>query len=191
MQASPAPDDLRADAARNRERVLEIARELLETGDETLPMNLIARRAGVGVGTVYRHFPTRQVLLESLAMDSFRQLLEEAKAAAEDTDPAAGLEQLLGSVLRAQLGDAGLAAVLRSSENALDETTALKTEMFAAVSGLLERARGAGAIRPDVDADSLRRLLCGFEVAVRLGPHAPGEVDAYVGILVSGLRPKR
>lgn len=188
----PAPaDDLRADAARNRERVLGVARELLEAGDETLPMNLIARRAGVGVGTVYRHFPTRQALLESLAIDGFRQLLGEAKAAAEDADPATGLERLLRSVLTAQLGDAGLAAVLRSSENACDETSVLKTEMFAVVSDLLGRARGAGAVRPDVDADSLRRLLCGLEVAVRLGPHEPGEVDAYVGILVNGLRPKR
>ena len=59
MQASPAPDDLRADAARNRERVLEVARELLETGDETLPMNLIARRAGVGVGTTRPETPPR------------------------------------------------------------------------------------------------------------------------------------
>ena len=61
-------DDLRADASRNRTRVLEVARELLESGDDSLPLNKIAKLAGVGVGTVYRHFPNRQVLLESLAL---------------------------------------------------------------------------------------------------------------------------
>lgn len=183
------PDDLRADASRNRTRVLEVARKLVEGGDETLPMNTIARLAGVGVGTVYRHFPTRQVLLESLAMGSFEQLLLEARAAAADEDPAAGLEHLLRSVLDCQLNDAGLAAVLRSSENACDKTSALKAEMFAVVSGLLERAREAGAIRPDVSADDLRRMLCGTEFAVRLGADDQGSVNLYASVLLSGLRP--
>ncbi len=191
MQSPPPADDLRADASRNRARVLEVARELLEAGEETLPMNTVARLAGVGVGTVYRHFPNRQVLLESLAMGSFERLVEEARAAADDADPAAGLERLLRSVLNCQLNDVGLAAVLRSSENACDQTSALKAEMLVVVGGLLERARQVSVIRPDVSADDLRRLLCGFEVAVRLGTRDHGELDAYVNILLSGLRTDR
>ena len=152
-------------------------------------MNTVARLAGVG--TVYRHFPNRQVLLESLAMGSFERLVEEARAAADDADPAAGLERLLRSVLKGQLNDVGLAAVLRSSENACARTSALKAEMLVVVSGLLGRARQVSAIRPDVGADDLRRLLCGFEVAVRLGTRDHGELDAYVSILLSGLRTDR
>lgn len=187
-QQSTLPDDLRADAARNRAQVLKVARELLEAGDATLPMNTIARMAGVGVGTVYRHFPTQQVLLESLAMGSFEQLLAEARAAANDDDPAAGLERLLRSALSCQLNDVGLAAVLRSSESACVQTSELKVALFAAVSQLLERARKVGAIRADVGADDLRRLLCGVEHAVRTGTTEHGETDRYLDILLRGLR---
>ena len=166
-----------------------MARELLEAGDDTLPMNTIAKRAGVGVGTVYRHFPNRQVLLESLALGSFGQLLSEAQAAADDEDPAVGLKRLLHAALTCQLQDAGLAAVLRSAESACVETSELKVTLFAAVTKLLGRAHEAGIIRPDIDADDLRRLLCGFEVAIRVGTDSPTEVERYVGILLGGLQP--
>lgn len=192
QQALPA-DDLRADALRNRTRVLEVARELLATGDDTLPLNKVAKLAGVGVGTVYRHFPNRQVLLESLALGSFEKLLFEAQAAAAEEDPAAGLKHLLHAALTCQLEDAGLAAILRSSETACVQTSELKRATAAATSRLLENAREAGAIRPDIEADDLRRLLCGFEVAVRLGMDGTtenyNEVERYVDILLSGLKP--
>jgi AcrR family transcriptional regulator len=126
-------DDLRVDAARNRAQVLEVARELLAAGDATLPMNTIARLAGVGVGTVYRHFPTRQALLESAVMGSFEQLLAEARAAAADDDPGAGLERLLRYGIRRQLSDVGLAAVLRSSESACARTSRLRADLLEAV----------------------------------------------------------
>ncbi len=191
-QALPT-DDLRADAVRNRTRVLEVARELLETGDDTLPLNKVAKLAGIGVGTVYRHFPNRQVLLESLALGSFEKLLFEAQAAADEEDPTVGLERLLRAALTYQLGDAGLAAVSRSSENACAETSELKRATAAATNRLLENAREAEVIRPDIDADDLRRLLCGFEVAVRLGVGDPAknqaEIERYTAILLSGLRP--
>lgn len=191
-QALPT-DDLRIDASRNRTRVLEVARQLLETGDDSLPLNKIAKLAGVGVGTVYRHFPDRQVLLESLALGSFEKLLIQAQAAAAEEDSAVGLERLLRAALTCQLEDAGLAAVLRSSESACTETSALKMATAVATSRLLERARQAGVIRPDLDADELRRLLCGFEVAIRLGTDDQtdnqAEIERYVGILLSGLRP--
>lgn len=189
MQQRKPPDDLRADAVRNRARIVEAARELLQTGDTALPMNTVARLAGVGVGTVYRHFPTQQVLLESLAAASLERLLEEARAAADENEAAAGLERLLRSALSGQLNDAGLGAVLRSSESACIQTSALRVALSAAVSRLLERAREAGAVRKDVGADDLRRLLCGVEHAVRTGTLDHGEVDRYLSILLRGLRP--
>ena len=183
------PEDLRVDAARNRAGVLEVARGRLAAGDATLPMNTIARLAGVGVGTVYRHFPSREALLESATMDGFERLVAEARAAADDDDPGAGLERLLRYALRRQLDDVGLAAVLRSSESALAETSQLRVELLGAVDRLLERAREAGAIRPEILADDIRRLGCGIEYAVRLGPAERDEVDLYISILLDGLRP--
>ncbi len=70
----------RSDAARNRALVLRIAREQLATGDESLPFNTLARLAGVGVGTVYRHFPTRHALLEALSAERLHDLVERGAA---------------------------------------------------------------------------------------------------------------
>ena len=183
------PDDLRADAARNRARVLAVAREQVAEGDVSLQMNTIARLAGVGVGTVYRHFPTQRALLESLAMGSFEELVDEARSAAADEDPGAGLERLLRFTLRRQLKDAGLAEVLRSSESACSRTSQLRADLFEAASRLLGRAGEAEAIRPEIRADDLRRLACGIEYAVRMGG-GQDEVDLYVGVLLDGIRPK-
>lgn len=183
-------EDLRADAARNRARVLEVAREQLAAGDATLPMNTIARLAGVGVGTVYRHFPSREALLESAAMDSLERLLAEARAAADDDDPGAGLERLLRYALRRQLDDVGLATVLRFSESACAETSRLRAELLGAVDRLLGRAREAGAIRPEIRADDLRRLGCGVVYAVRLGSGGREEIDLYISVMLDGIRPR-
>ena len=71
------------------------ARDRLRAGDTDLPMNALAKAAGVGVGTAYRHFRTRQVLLEALAAESFAALVADARAGAADPDPAAGLRRLL------------------------------------------------------------------------------------------------
>ena len=181
-------DELRADAARNRARVLEVARERLAAGDATLPMNTIARLAGVGVGTVYRHFPSRRALLESLATEGFERLLAEARAAADDDDPGMGLERLLRYGLRCQLEDAALAAVLRSSESVCARTSRLWAELFEAVGRLLGRAREAGALRPEIGADDIRCLLCGVEHAVRMGDGDADKIDRYFGVLLGGLR---
>ncbi|MEV6710079.1 TetR/AcrR family transcriptional regulator, partial [Micromonospora wenchangensis] len=116
---------LRADAARNRDRVLATARALVAEGDLSLQLNDIARRAGVGVGTVYRHFPTRRALLEALAADAFAALLDQAQTASRDDDPWAGLQRLLRSILLGQLTEPTLAEVLSTSpdEDATAPTT--------------------------------------------------------------------
>lgn len=186
---SRRPPELRSDAARNRARVLEIAAGQLADGDTSLPMNAIARLAGVGVGTVYRHFPTRQSLLESLAEASFERLVDEARSAADDPDPAAGFTRLLRFSLRCQLDDIGLATILASPEFECPQTMRLGAELMGFVTRLLDRARQAGVIRPDISADDIRRLMCGVEHAVRTGGDDPGDADRYLQVLIAGLRP--
>ncbi|WP_367131903.1 TetR/AcrR family transcriptional regulator [Saccharothrix sp. HUAS TT1] len=182
---------LRADAARNRERVLEAARSRLASGDDSLQLNAIAKLAGVGVGTVYRHFPTRHALLEALVAERFRRLVERAREVAADPDPARGLRALLRHTLDLSLADPGFAAVLESADRAGAPTSALKAELDQAVTPLLDRAREAGAVRSDVVADDVRRLLCGVEHAVRSGDDDPRYAELYLDILVAGLRPAR
>ncbi|WP_051766175.1 TetR/AcrR family transcriptional regulator [Saccharothrix syringae] len=177
---------LRADAARNRERVLEAARERLAAGDDSLQLNAIAKLAGVGVGTVYRHFPTRHALLEALVTERFRSLVDRARAAAGDDDPARGLRSLLRFALDLVTADAGFAAVLESADRAEGAAAALKSELDGAVTRLLDRAREVGAIRSDLDADDVRRLVCGVQHAVGAG----GDAGLYLDVLLGGLRPR-
>ncbi|WP_454197168.1 TetR/AcrR family transcriptional regulator [Nocardia sp. Marseille-Q1738] len=153
---------VRADAARNRARVLQVAREQLAGGDDSLQLNTIARLAGVGVGTVYRHFPNRHALWEALLVERFQELVDQAQAAAADEDALAGLHRLLRFALGRALEDAGFAAVLESASDADARTSAMKAELDRAVAELLSRARRSDAIRGDIEADDVRRLLCGL-----------------------------
>lgn len=181
----------RADAARNRARVLQVAREQVAAGDDSLQLNAIARLAGVGVGTVYRHFPNRHALWEALLVERFRELVEEARAAAADEDPLAGLRRLLRFTLARALEDSGFAAVLESATDTDARTVELKRELDSATARLLDRARLTGAIRRDIGPGDVRRLLCGVEHALRSGEHGPERAEVYLGVLVEGLRPPR
>ncbi|MFI7026178.1 TetR/AcrR family transcriptional regulator [Micromonospora sp. NPDC049900] len=179
-------EPLRADSARVRARMLRAARERLAAGDVELPMNAIAKAAGVGVGTVYRHFPSRLALLEALAADRFTQLVDAAEQAAAGPDVDAEMARLLRVALDHQLGDPALAAVLAEPEAARPETRELGRALTTAVDRLLHRARAAGAIRPEITADDLRALFCGLQHAVTVSGDA--DRDRYVEILLRGLR---
>jgi AcrR family transcriptional regulator len=180
-------EKLRADSARVRAQMLDAARERLRAGDLELPMNAIAKAAGVGVGTVYRHFPSRQVLLEALAEQSFESLVADARAAAADPDVAAGLARLLRAGLAILLTDPSLAEVLGGPRPECAEIAELSGELFASLMILLDRARAEGVIRPDVTADDLRRLMCGVQHAVRIGDD-DDSAGRYLEILLRGLR---
>ena len=180
---------LRADSARVRAQMVAAARTMLAGGDEELPMNAVAKAAGVGVGTMYRHFPSRQALLEALAAESFAILVAEAHRAAAEQDVGAGLTALLRAALTCQLTDPSLAGVLAAPSHACAETTELSRELGAAAMQLLDRARVAGVVRPDVTADDLRRLMCGVQHAVRSGDDDGTTAGRYLDIMVRGLRP--
>lgn len=180
----------RADAERNRARVLQVAREQLAAGDDSLQLNTIARLAGVGVGTVYRHFPTRHALWEALSAERFAELVDEARAAAADPDARAGLHRVLRFALDRALSDGGFAAVLGSATDVDGRTSAMKAEFDQTMAELLDRARRAGAIRSDIEAEDVRRLLCGIEHAVRSGDSDPARTATYLNILLDGLRPR-
>ncbi|WP_160148903.1 TetR/AcrR family transcriptional regulator [Amycolatopsis alkalitolerans] len=179
----------RADAARNRERVLRIAREQLTAGDESLQLNTIARLAGVGVGTVYRHFPGRNALLEAISHGSLAELTERAESAAANGDPLAGLHELLRFALTRTLAEPGFAGVLGSPTAADPATAALKSRFDKAAGRLLRRAKQQGQVHEDLRPADLRRLLAGITHALRCGPHPPRVVKTYLRTLQNGLRP--
>lgn len=178
----------RADAVRNRARLLDAARQRLANGDASLGLNALARCAGVGVGTAYRHFPDRQSLVEGLAADALSALVADARRAAAQPDAAHGLERLLRAALTGMARDPVLTEVLRTANPVCMETIGLSQELGAAIGDLVCRARSAGAIRPDVGPDDLRRLLAGIHVAVEAGGDAGDAQERYLRVLLAGLR---
>lgn len=183
------PSALRADAARNRAAVLEAARARLAVGDDALPMNVIAKEVGVGVGTVYRHFPDRQMLLEALAIDAFERLAVVAADAAADPDVDVGLARFFRAVVAAELDDPGLAAVLDSDSFACSESTAAGRALIASGTTLLDRGVSAGLIAPEIEPADVQKLLSGVAHALR-GRDDRDRLDRYVTVLLRGMRPQ-
>ncbi|MBQ1050642.1 TetR/AcrR family transcriptional regulator [Micromonospora sp. C51] len=177
-------ESLRADSARVRARMLRAARDRVVAGDLDLPMNAVAKAAGVGVGTVYRHFPSRQALLEALAAERFALLVQAAEQALACPDVAAGLARLLRAALEHQRDDPALAVVLATPDTADPQTTELVQALADAVDRLLAKAREAGAIRPEITADDVRALFCGLQRTVQVGR----DTELYIDILLRGIR---
>ena len=152
----------RADARRNYEKVLAAAREAFAEGGESTALEEIARRAGVGIGTLYRHFPNRQALLEALYVGE----VEEVCRSAAELDGADPWEALTGWFERfiAYIGTKqALAAELL---NYLDQDASLfqvcRTSLFEAGEPLLKRAQEAGVVRPDVDIAEVIQMVVGI-----------------------------
>lgn len=181
---------LRADAARNRERVLATARLAVAAGDLSLQLNEIARRAGMGVGTVYRHFPTRRALVEALAEDAFTSLLDDARAASRHDDAWTAVELLLRALLVRQLTDPTFAEVISTGpDQDTDPRTTARREEFAELArNVLERARRANTLRPGLTNDDLRHLVCGTAFALRMDEISDERIDRYLQILFDGVR---
>ncbi|MFJ3921994.1 TetR/AcrR family transcriptional regulator [Streptomyces sp. NPDC090022] len=182
---------LRKDAARNWDRIVAVARALVDEGTP-LQLNDVARRAGLGVGTVYRHFATPEALLETVATPCLEALVGHGERALADADPWRALEDFLTRTVEAQVGDASLAPVTAALEDALPRTTELKNSLWSAGRALLQRADAAGAVRPDLAPGDLVPLMCGIAYAVQVHGGDPADrIDTahrYLSTLLEGLR---
>ncbi|MFT4010593.1 MAG: helix-turn-helix domain-containing protein [Nocardioidaceae bacterium] len=183
------PTGLRADAARNRARLLAVARRHhSQTGQ--LPLNAIAAEAGVGIGTAYRHFPSQQSLIEALAIDALDRLLDAVKQAIAVDDPTRAFRAMVTTAYEHLCDDAALTALLTGGTFACADAAAVAGELFADIDILLRRSRSSGALRAELGVDDLRRLLCGFSAAATAGPVPLGnDRGRYVEVLLGGLRP--
>jgi AcrR family transcriptional regulator len=189
--AGDAPRILRRDSARNRERVLDAARDAVISG-KPLQLNEIARAAEVGVGTVYRHFPSTEALVEAVVLPHFRQLVEDAHRGAREADPWLRLEAFLRRALHLQVDNAGFAAVVANQDNVLPETIAIKTELGGMFHQLLTAAIKAGCIRKGIQAQDINALLCGLVYSIQLAeaPRRTRLLELYLGVLLAGIRPE-
>ena len=163
---------LRADARRNRERILQSARAAFAESGADAQIDDVARHAGVGVGTVYRHFPTKQALLTELVRQTFRLFTGWAREALEaGGEPFALIEGLLRRIAETAAGDAGVQYALANSDGqAGTEAPAEQDELIAVIAELIESARHAGTIRPDIEATDIAMLICGVVSAMSPRP---------------------
>lgn len=174
---------LRADAKRNRERILSAAREVFGAAGVDGQMETIAREAGVGIGTLYRNFPTKQDLYVAIARDWVANQVRDAEAALTKADPVAAYESFIINWAHNMAQFAGLRQVMAqlsvehycpAEEAKLDERLGI----------LLERAAQSGRVRTDVKADDLRAMLCGLSATIASG----GDWQRCAEFMLAGLR---
>jgi AcrR family transcriptional regulator len=180
---------LRADARRNRERVLAAARKAFATDGLDAQMEEIARRAGVGVGTVYRHVPTKEALLDALWQDKMERIVELTQGALENPDPWGGVVQMFERGTEMQADDLGWCeAVGAMRPGGLTSATA-PPELLKANDELLDRAKRAGALREDFDFDDVSRVFCAM--AGVISAQGPDAREPFLRVILDGLRASR
>ncbi|RKQ91190.1 TetR family transcriptional regulator [Solirubrobacter pauli] len=183
-QAAQRP--LRADARRNRERVLEGAREVFAEHGRDAQMDDVAKRAGVGVGTVYRHFPTKEALVAALAVSLFEKVLQAGRDALEHEDPWEALTNALWTGGETLSSDRAFTEIVGQAE--VPFSPELQTEMYEVYSTLLDRAKASGDLRPDIVMDDIPMFMCGIGMAT-VKPHCcPNAWRRHLTVLIDGLR---
>jgi AcrR family transcriptional regulator len=180
---------LRADAVRNRAKVLDAARAAFAEHGAEAQIEDVARRAGVGVGTVYRHFPTKQALAEALVEARFDHTIAYVRELLDEPDAWRALERCFEYCAATQERDRAWAAALASMaggtlagprEHQMAELLALEEQ-------LLARARAAGVVREDLVATDMPALFCGLASVVQAGGDG---WRRYLELLLDGLRPR-
>jgi len=180
----------RADSVRNRERVLEAAKAVFSAGGKEASLDAVARRAGVGIGTLYRHFPTREALFEAVYRREVEHLAELAEALKSDPNPSEALRSWLHSNVEFIATKKGMSAALALAAQASSELAAYSFDRLTrAVGLLLDRAIAAGEIRADIGPSELLRALIGM-CYLHDQPGWQETVQRLLDVFVDGLRAK-
>jgi len=178
----------RADAVRNRERVLAAAKAVFNKGGADASLEAVAKRAGVGIGTLYRHFPTREALYEAVYQHEVQQLSELAERLNDEVSPVEALRRGMHAIVDFVATKKGMSAALALAVTGFSELHARTSPRLEKAAGvLLERAVAAGEIRSGMDPGDLMRAVVGM----CLVHHEPGwqaRVLPLVDVLVDGLR---
>lgn len=188
VEDRPSVRKPRADAERNRERLVEAAKAGFAEAGADVALDEIARRAGVGIGTLYRHFPTRDAIVEAVFQREIRQLADAATGLMAEQAPDEALRRWLGLLVDYIAAKKVIAAALSPSSGGPKALyVASGVSIPDTMTILVDRAVASGAIRSDVTADDLMRVLGGFAT----GAAGPGwEVSArrMIDVVVDGLR---
>ena len=180
---------VRADAARNRARVLEVAYQTFAADGLSVPIDEIARRAGVGAGTVYRHFPTKEALFRAVIADRMRRIIDEGYALIESGQPGQALFTFLRSmVLQWGAADRGLVEALAGLgidvNNAVPEA---EEDFLGLLADLLSAAQKAGSARLDLTVPEVKTLMVGCQAMQNYNAEL---ADRVTEVALDGLRTK-
>jgi AcrR family transcriptional regulator len=175
---------MRADARRNREKVISAARAVMARKGLDAQMEEIARRAGVGVGTVYRHFPTKDDLVEALAGARFERLAELAHEALEKDEPWGAFCDFMRSAAKIQTEDLALSEVLTSRPETM-QRAADAVGILDLTAEIMGRAQESGALRTDAEPTDVPMMMCALAGTCRNPKMDP---ERYMAIVIDGLR---
>jgi AcrR family transcriptional regulator len=178
----------RADAVRNRERVLGAAKAVFSAGGADASLEAVARQAGVGIGTLYRHFPTRESLFEAVYRREVQQLGELAEQLKDEAEPVEALRRWLRSNVAFVATKKGMSAALALAAHKPSELTAYSFDRLTkAVGALLDRAVATGEIRTDIGPEDVLRALVGM-CYMHDQPGWQSTVLRLLDVFVDGLR---
>jgi len=179
---------LRADARRNRESVITAAKQLFADQGLDAQVPDVARTANVGVGTVYRHFPTKDHLIAALAAERFERLGAKAREALESPDPWEGFADFVRFAAQIQAADRGLCEVMGSRPD-LSDAAARHEELPQLCDQLVKRAQRSGQLRRDLEWEDIPMIACGLgSVTHAPPPPSIGRWPRLVEIILDGLR---
>ncbi len=183
------PRTQRVDARANRGRILEVADDVFGRGGESASTEEVARRAGVGIATVFRHFPTKAALLEAVLVRRFVGLRERAEALLDSSDPGQAFLDFFSYLVADAGTKIAIGEALLEAGGVGDGAVDASNELRRAVGALLERAQRAGAVRDDVELPEVYALLVATS-RVAAGAHLDEEVRTrMLAIVFDGLAP--
>ena len=178
---------LRADARRNRERILSAGRELFARDGPEAQMDEIAAHAGVGIGTVYRHFPTKEALLTEMVRVRFQEFAAIATLAEDTVDPRDALETVMRRSAEAVEGDMGFQlAMMGSNQLEWEGIEEQKAVLAAVLTRIIRRAVSAGVVRDDFTFEDFGMVMCGITSTMY---YKPGSADwrRHLAIILDGV----
>lgn len=181
----------RADARTNRARILDAAEEVFGRGGASASTEDVARLAGVGIATVFRHFPTKAGLLDTVLARRFERMRERAGALAASQDPGRALFEMFTAIVSDAPGKIALAEALDEvaggDDGAASQAERASAGLRQAVGVLLARAQEAGAVRADIELPELYALLVGMSRSATVARFEPEVQDRALGVVFDGL----
>ncbi|MEE1792903.1 helix-turn-helix domain containing protein [Streptomyces sp. BE308] len=190
MTTPPPQPALRADARRNYERLISAAREVFAARGADVPMDDIARHAGVGNATLYRRFPTREALLQAVHRDRIEALYSRSQELLAARSPDEGLATWLRELAGEGSTSRGLATALMTAlRDEGSDVSWCRETMYAAAAALLDRAQQAGTVRTDVTVGQVLKLVNAIAFVTECEPDGEQQADHLLAVVMDGLRP--